>query len=185
MPKCIDKLESKLAGLDKSTLISLMCRYAVSMPAFNEFLELQLGPAGIVGSPLRQFKKKIDEVLGDDDLGPFLSFEQEQRIDELIESIGNLIDKGRAADAIQLVEHSFNYVLNIAESVQEPDDMVTRCFDELIEIHARACEVANVDRHALALRLKVLKDTDDYGAFLDLDKQYAHLLRPEDLQLLK
>jgi hypothetical protein len=134
---------------------------------------------------LPHLKRKIDEVFGDENLGPSLSFEQEQRIDALIESIGNLADRGRAADAVELVEHSFNYVQNIAESVQEPDDMVTRCFDELIEIHARACELANVDRGALALRLKVLKDNDDYGAFLDLDKQYAHLLRPADLQLLR
>lgn len=185
MPKVADSLQSKLARLDKTVLVSLMTRYAKATPAFQEFLDLQIGPSGSSGPSIMHFKQKIDEVLGDEDLGPFLSFEQERRIDRLIESIGDLVDNGRAADALELVEHSFNYVQNIAESVQEPDDMVTRCFDELIEIHVKACEAADVDRHALAGRLKTLKDNDDYGAFLDLDKQYAKILSPADLRLLK
>lgn len=89
------------------------------------------------------FKQKIDEVLGDEDLGPFLSFEQERRIDRLIESIGDLVNNGRAADAVELVEQSFNYVQSIAESVQEPDDMVTSCFDVKIHKPSEAKAVFN------------------------------------------
>lgn len=177
MQTYLDEITDSLFRLRRSELINLIATYADSNRGFREFIKLRLGLSGETnGASVENFKKAIDEVLGADDLGPFLAPEKEERIDQLIESIEELINKGRATDVIEIVEYSFKYIENIAESVMEPDDFLSRCFDPLIDIHILACQRSKIDPRTLAERLIKLENNDPYNVFLHLRKRYGDLL---------
>jgi len=177
MQTYFDEMTDSLFRLQKSDLIHLITTYANSNQGYREFLELRLGQPGEQnGASVEDFKKAIDNVLGADDLGPFLPPAKEEHIDQLVESIKELINKGRAADVIEIVEYSFNYVENIAESIMEPDDFLSQCFDQLIDIHILACQSSAIDPQTLAERLINLENNDPYNVFLVLHTRYADLL---------
>jgi hypothetical protein len=177
MQTYFDEITDSLFRLRRSDLINLIATYADSNRGFREFIKLRLGlPGESNGASVEDFKKAIDEVLGADDLGPFLAPGKEERIDQLTDSIKELLNKGRATDVIEIVEYSFKYVENIAESIMEPDDFLSQCFDPLIDIHILACQRSNIDPQILAERLIKLENNDPYNVFLNLRERYGDLL---------
>lgn len=177
MPRKRTNLTSVLNRQSKSDLVELIVAYAKYDSPFREYVQLRVDSSGKGRSAtFAHFKKAIDELLGDENIDQFLRRDQEQRFDRLVESIGALNETGRSEEALKLVEHSFQYVSNIANSVMEPDYFISSLFDELIDIHIAACKKSSVDPGTIAQLVGTMEDEDEYGVFLDLRERYAEVI---------
>lgn len=182
-----DELRTRLAGVDKSDLVNVMTSYAETDSAFYQYLRLRFGTdtaANSAGGSNDEFMSAIDRLLGNDDFPPYLDHEDQCRVHRLTESIRELIKRGRAADAIQLSEHCFQYVDKVA-AVQEPDDFLGECFSDIIDVHKAASVAAGIDCRTMAEQVFAWERTDNYGAFSDARRIYADALGDAGIQKYK
>jgi hypothetical protein len=171
-----DALRRHLASLPPEELVELVVEEARQDEGLLDRLRLRAAAGG--GSvDLRAFREAIDRAV---DPGGYVSYaaaeDYARTLDEMIASLRGLLDRGHAAEAVDLVEYSISAIERVAEMIDDSDGQLGVAFEDLQELHRDACERADLDPAQLAERLFERLMTSEYDLFWDAVELYAPLL---------
>ena len=102
-------------------------------------------------------------------------------IEELAESITELITAGHPAEAIELAEHAIARCEDALEEMDDSDGGMGSVFRRLAEIHHAACVAAKPDPEELARRLFQWELDTDWDTFMHAAEDYADVLGEKGL----
>jgi hypothetical protein len=97
-------------------------------------------------------------------------------VHEVIGSIEQLRNNGRAAAAIELCESALQSLTDAIQSVDDSDGHFAGLRDRLQEIHCRACQDARPEPAALARRLFAIELEGEFDVFSGAVERYAEIL---------
>jgi len=127
------------------------------------------------GPDLAAFRRQLDrsltvpDYLDWDETGGYVDTAY-----DAIASIADLLERGRAASAVELTEHALRLLEQAVETVDQNGEM-TGVLDTAQELHLRACRDAHPDPVALAERLTRWAIDGEWGVFADAADVYADL----------
>lgn len=176
----MEELKAFLEGQDKNVLVRLLLEQAMEDERLYGRLLMWAARTGSEGVDLATFRKAIDDAFYPGDLLDYGSIEDfTQAIEDVVESISELLEEGLAKETIELCE----YALKAAEGAMDygVDGYVSGALEELEELHHAACKEAKVDPRALARRLFEWEMGSHYDTFFEAANTYADVLGEEGL----
>ncbi|MGH2954079.1 MAG: DUF6880 family protein [Solirubrobacterales bacterium] len=174
----LDEVRGHLASLPGEELIGLLIEEAREDERLLDRLRLRAA-AGRDSVDMAAFCDAIDRAV---DPGGFVTYAEaydySRTVEEVIDSLQRLVDRGHAAEAVELVEYCCSAIEQAGGMVDDSDGHLGVAFDRLQRLHRDACERADLDPVQLAERLFERMMTSEYGLFHDAIKHYGHLLGP-------
>jgi uncharacterized Zn finger protein len=160
---------------DRDALVRIILERAEDDDLLRERLLMLAAGENPEGPDLATFRRIIEEVFdpgGPPD--PYSDWEDMQRVENVVESIAGLLEKGFAEEAIELAEHA----LGVAERAMDyyPDGYMSGVMRDLEELHHAACERAKPEPVALARRLFEWELRGHYDVFFEAAETYADVL---------
>jgi uncharacterized Zn finger protein len=171
-------LREYLAGLEADELAGLLLEQVQADWRLRERLTARaLASRG--GSPdTRQWKKRINTAFGDG--RHFVPYAEAggwaQEIFEVLDALGDLVDRGHAASVVGLVEHAHRRAEASMQHVDDSDGWLTDISGRLGDLHLRASERARPDPVELAGRLVDLELASELPTFHRAAARYADVL---------
>ena len=170
---------------DAKTLVALLMERAALDDDLAESLKLEVAKTAPGGPDVAAFREAIDDAVDVDDFVGYAEvFEYTRGIDRVVDALADLVTRGRAADAIELVEHALAKVEGVIESVDDDGDMGP-ILARLQEIHLEACRAAKPDRQALARRLFEWELTSHWDVFAGAVENYADVLGEDGMAVYR
>jgi uncharacterized Zn finger protein len=168
----MDNVRAYLERQDRDALARIILEHAEDDDRLRERL---LMLAACEGPDLTTFRRIIEDVFdpgGPPD--PYPVWEDMQRVESVAESIAGLLEKGFAAEVIELAEHA----LGVAERAVDyyPGGYMSGVMRDLEELHHAACERARPDPEVLAARLFEWESRGPYDTFFEAAETYADVL---------
>ena len=143
------------------------------------FKELELAAATATADDktvLAQFKKAIAEATRTNDVEYSEMRDWVQGIESVLNSLAGLIENGRAAVIVQLIDHFFARMDEALSDVDDSDGGAAAVYGRAIEIHLAACHQAKPDPVALA-RVLFAREVDlDWDFFDGASETYEDIL---------
>ena len=143
----------------------------------RERLLMKTAKAGPKGINLETFRKAIDHAV---DPGEFVDYrsmyEYSRSINEVVDSIAELLKDGHAAEVVELTEHALSAVEDSIGSTDDSDGHLGGILERLQELHHRACRKAKVDPITLAERLFAWELRTDWDVFYGAAATYKDAL---------
>ena len=103
-------------------------------------------------------------------------YDYSRNVTVAIRSIEEILKGGIASEAIGLCEYALECVEDTMDSVDDSDGYMGEIKEELVELHHRACQVAQPDPEELAARLFDWAIHSEWETFLDGAARYADVL---------
>lgn len=177
LPPAADDVRAYLEGLDKARLVDLLLAQADDDELLRGRLELEAASVRGVGSDVERYRRVIRDVIRP---GRFIDYrsmyDYSRGIDDLIDSLAELLAGGFAAELIDLCEHALACLEDALGSVDDSDGFMGDIRDRLIGLHHEACLKARPDPVALAERLFEWELHSDWEIFLGAAATYADVL---------
>lgn len=176
----MEELKAFLEGQDKNVLVRLLLEQAMEDERLYGRLLMWAARTGSEGVDLATFRKAIDDAFYPGDLLDYGSIEDfTQAIEDVVESISELLEEGLAKETSELCE----YALKAAEGAigYGVDGYVSGALEALEELHHAACKEAKVDPRALARRLFEWEMGGHYDTFFEAANTYSDVLGEEGL----
>ncbi len=176
----MEGLGAFLEERDKDVLVRLLLKQAMEDERLYGRLLMWAARERSEGVDLAAFRKAIDDALRPGELldyGPVADFAP--GIQDVVESIADLLKAGHAKETIELCE----YALKAAEGAMDHDaeGYVGGALEELEELHHTACKEAKPDPKELARRLFEWEIGGYYDTFFEAAITYADVLGEEGL----
>ncbi|MBF0459951.1 MAG: SWIM zinc finger family protein [Magnetococcales bacterium] len=166
-----------LAGLDKTELVEMVMAQTREDDRLYKSLLLRAAKTRKKGVDLDIWRQAIDDAVYVND---FVNYREAsdyaQGIDEVIDSIEELLQGGHAAGVIDLTEYALAEVEKAIEQVDDSDGSVGGLLERLQNIHLAACQQAKPEPVPLAERLFAWEIRSGFGVFGGAAKTYAGLL---------
>ena len=147
-------LRGYLLGLDREELVSLLIDHADEDERLHLRLTLRAAHATPGTMDPSVWKDAFGDALATDD---FVSYREAHDyaagVEEVIESLEDLLRAGQAENVIQLAEHGLSEVERSLEYTDDSDGWMGGMLDRLQELHLEACRRAGPDPIELAERL--------------------------------
>ncbi len=182
----LDDVRAYLTGLDRSALVDLLVQQTMDDDRLLERLLMKTATKGGKGLDLATFRAAIDNAV---DAGDFVDYasahDYASGIEEVVESIADLLKEGHASDVIALTEHALARIEGAMGSVDDSDGYMGGLLVRLQEVHHAACRKARPDPEALAKRLFAWELRTDYDTFYGAAATYADLLGPKGLAVYR
>ena len=173
----MNDVRAYLSGQDPGVLVNLLIEHAADDDRLRERLLMMTAKRAASGPDLTTFRRAIDQAI---DTGEFIdyrsAFDYSQRIDDVINSMAELLDEGHAAEVVDLTEHALSAVEDAMGSVDDSDGHMGGILERVQELHHRACRKAKVDPTALAERLFAWELRTDWDTFFGAAATYADVL---------
>lgn len=166
-----------LEAQPKKALVELLLEHAKTDDRLDRLLTLRVakGAGGAVN--LATFEQALDDALYQDDfIGYREVYDYTQGIDEVVDSIAELLKAGHAAEVVGLAETALARVESAMESVDDSGGDMGMILDRLQELHLKACKRARPDAVALAERLFEGELQTGFDTFHGAVKTYASVL---------
>jgi len=150
------KMEAFLETQPKQMLIALLLEVAQRDDRLHDSLLLKgtLAAGGDGTAAIASFRRAIDEATSVDD---FIDWRQVRtygsRLDQIIESLEELLDHGAAAALVHLTEHATRRIEDSLDHVDDSHGVVGEVLQRVGELHRAACVMARPDPERLANRL--------------------------------
>ncbi|MDJ0942254.1 MAG: hypothetical protein QNJ30_02255 [Kiloniellales bacterium] len=166
-----------LLELDKETLVSLLLEQADEDERLYRKLTLRAAQARPGGADPSVWKETLDAALEVDDYVHYHgAYDYAGGIEEVIESLEDLLQGGQAESVIGLAEYGLDAIEESLEHVDDSDGYMGGLLQRLQELHLEACRVARPDPVDLAERLFDAEMDSDYDIFHGAALVYADLL---------
>ncbi|MBF0613005.1 MAG: SWIM zinc finger family protein, partial [Magnetococcales bacterium] len=166
-----------LGELDKSELVEMVMTQAKEDDRLRQGLLLRAAKVHKKGLDLDVWRQAIDSAVDADDAVDYRGVsDYAQRIDEVIDSITELLKDGHAQGVIDLAEYALVAVEEAIEHVDDSDGEMGSLLNRLQEIHLRACKQAKPNPEKLAERLFSWELRSDYDVFHEAATTYAEVL---------
>jgi uncharacterized Zn finger protein len=173
----MDGVQAYLAKQDKNALVRLLMDQAMNDDRLRERLLMRAAKQGPRGLDLGTFREAIDNAV---DTGEFIdyrsAYDYARGIDEVIDSIAELLQEDHAAEVIELAEHALAAVENAMGTVDDSDGHMGGILERIQELHHAACKKAKPDPEALAERLFEWELRTDWDTFYGAAARYADVL---------
>lgn len=176
-PPAADDVRAHLEGLDKARLVDLLLAQADDDELLRGRLELEAASVRGIGSDVDRYRRVIRDVMCPGDFIGYRSmYDYSRGIDDLIDSLAELLVGGFAAELIDLCEHALACLEDALGSVDDSDGFMGDIRDRLIGLHHEACLKVRPDPVALAERLFEWELHSDWEIFLGAAATYADVL---------
>ena len=176
-PSAADDVRAYLEGLDKARLVDLLLAQADDDELLRGRLELEAASVRGIGSDVDRYRRVIRDVMCPGDFIGYRSmYDYSRGIDDLIDSLAELLVGGFAAELIDLCEHALACLEDALGSVDDSDGFMGDIRDRLIGLHHEACLKVRPDPVALAERLFEWELHSDWEIFLGAAATYADVL---------
>lgn len=170
-------LRRYLEGLEKGRLVDLILAQAQSDEFMRGRLLLEAAKAQGTGIALDAYRRAIDDVI---DVGGYVDYrsmyDYSRGIEEVIDSIEELLEAGHAAEVVDLCEHALACLEDALGSVDDSDGYLGGIKERLCDLHHAACLAARPDPEALAARLFEWELHSDWETFYGAAATYADVL---------
>jgi len=178
----MDDVRAHLLEQDKSALVNMLVEHALEDDRLRQRLLMKAAKKGAKGIDFVTYRRAIDEAVEPDGFVDYRSAYQYARaIEEVIDSVEELLKEGYAAEVIELAEHALEAVEEAMGSVDDSDGEMGSILERLQELHHRACKKAKPDPEALARRLFEWELRTDYDTFYGAAETYARILGEKGL----
>ncbi|MGH2990484.1 MAG: DUF6880 family protein [Solirubrobacterales bacterium] len=172
----LDAVRDHLNSLPGEELVELLLEEAREDERLLDRLRLRVA-AGDAGVNMAAFRDAIDRAVDPGGFVPYAeAYDYSRTLEEMIGSLQGLLDRGHAAEAVELVEYCCSAVEQAGGMVDDSDGHLGVALDRLQRLHREACERADLDPVQLAERLFERMMTSEYELFYDAIERYAPLL---------
>jgi len=177
LPSAAHDLRAYLEGLDTARLVDLLLAQADADELLRGRLELEASSARGIGSDVDRYRRVIRDVMCPGDFIDYRSmYDYSRGIDDLIDSLAELLAGGFAAELIDLCEQALACLEDALGSVDDSDGFMSDIGERLVGLHHEACLQALPDPVALAERLFEWELRSDWEIFLGAAATYADVL---------
>src|SRR6266446_5489349 len=172
------KIREHLRGKGVEGLVEMVVGLAERDPSLLKELELSAVAAAADDTTLlAQFKKAITEATRTHDYVEYRKARSwVQGIKSVLDRIAGLIDNGRAALVLQLLEHFFARMDQALQSIDDSDGGGADVYAKACEIHRAACRQAKPDPIALARSLFAREVDSEWEFFHGASEAYKDIL---------
>jgi uncharacterized Zn finger protein len=182
----MEDVRAHLLGQDKSALVDMLVERAADDDRLRQRLFMKAAKRGAKGIDLATYRRAIDQVMEPGGFVDYRSaYEYAQGIEEVIESVEDLLNEGYAAEVIELSEYALGAVENAMGSVDDSNGEMGGILEQLQELHRRACKKGKPDPEALARRLFEWELRTEYDTFYGAAATYANLLGGKGLAVYR
>ncbi|CAK0771704.1 SWIM-type domain-containing protein [Gammaproteobacteria bacterium] len=166
-----------LSTLDKAELVEMLMSQAKENELFYNRLLLRAEKNRENFLNLNIWRQAIDKSVY---LSDFLDYCENddyiKKIDNVIDSINDLLNDGHARETIELTEYALLAVEKAIERIDDSEGGMGFLLNRLQEIHLHACEQAQPNPEELAKRLFDGEMASNYDVFYRAIDNYAHVL---------
>lgn len=179
-------IRSYLLMQDKEALTEMILDQAAEDERLRNKLLLQAAGSKKEGINLTAYRQAIDNAVNPDGyVGYYEMYDYSQGIDEVVSSISDLLNKGKAAGVIELCEYALRKVEKAINHVDDSDGHMGGILERLQELHLSACKKAKPDPEALAKRLFDWEISGEWDTFYGAVKTYSEVLGKKGLALYR
>jgi len=173
----LDDARAWLNQQNKKELVEMLLDQAATDQHLRERLLLQAAKTAGKGTNVAAIRKAIDRATRS---GGFVDYRSARDfslgIDQVVDSIAELLEAGCAAEVIELTEHALGKVEQATMSMDDSDGYMGGILHRLQELHLEACRAAKPDPEALAERLFDWEMRTHFDTFYGAASTYAELL---------
>lgn len=181
-PVTRDDVRRWLMGQPHETVVDLILEVAADDDGLEQRLLLGAAREARPESAIETYRRALDEAVSVRDFIDYRSaWDFAAGIDQVIDSIEELLQDGHAVDVIALAEHGLEAVEEAIGSVDDSDGSMGELLARLQRLHLRACQQAKPDSEELAERLFQWELYTDFDVFYGAMETYASLLGKKGL----
>ena len=179
-------LRSYLEGLEKGRLVDLALEQAESDEFLRGRLLLEAAKAQGARIDLQEYRRAIENVIdGGGHVDYHAMYDYSQGIEEVIDSIGELLEAGHASEVVELCEHALACLEDALGSVDDSDGYLGGIKERVCDLHRAACVAARPDPEALAARLFEWELHSEWETFYGAAAVYADVLGERGLTVYR
>lgn len=172
-----DDIRAYLKGQDKDVLVAMLVEHAAQDERLGQRLFLKTARKTAKGINLASYRRAIDEAVEPDGFVSYRdAYRYTQGIDEVIDSIEELMKDGNPAAVMDLAEYALDAVESAMGSIDDSAGHMGGILERLQGLHLRACKKAKPDPESLARRLFGWELRTDYDTFYGAAETYAAVL---------
>ncbi len=181
-----EDVRAYLKTQDKDALVDLLLNHAAQDERLDQRLFLKTGKSTAKGLNLASYRRAINEAVEPDGFVSYRdAYSYTQGIDEVIDSIEELLKEGSPVAVIDLAEYALDAVENAMGSIDDSDGYMSTILERLQELHLKACKKAKPDPESLAERLFAWERRTDYDTFYGAAETYAGVLGEKGLAVYR
>ena len=182
----MDDARAHLARQDKNTLVDILMEHAMEDERLRQRLFLKAAKKSSKGLNLAAYRSAIDEAVETHGFVYYRrAYDYSRGIEEVINTIEELLTEGHAAEVIELSEYALRSVEEAMASVDDSDGQMGDILARLQDLHLQACTKAKPDPEALARRLFAWETRTGYDTFYGAAESYAHVLGEKGLAVYR
>lgn len=179
-------LRRHLEGLEKSRLIDLLLGETENDELLRGRLLLKAAKVQGAATDLDEYRIAIESVMNPGGFVDYRSmYDYSRGIEEVIDSVEDLLSSGHAAEVIELCEHALACLEDALGSVDDSDGYMGGMKERLCDLHHQACVDARPDPEALATRLFEWELHSDWETFYGAPLSYADVLEQVGLAVFR
>ena len=177
-----EEVREFLERQEKATLVSLLVRQAEGNERFKAHLSMQAAKGGRT-IHLLTYRKAIDRAVNwGDDVDYQSMYEYSRGIEEVIDSLRQLLEEDHAAEVLELSEHFLRTLEVQMGMVDDSDGYMSGILSDVEDLHHGACVKVKPDPEQLARKLFTWGLQTDSGVFSDAAHSYADVLGERGLK---
>jgi hypothetical protein len=181
-----DDVRAYLKGQDKDALVDMLVEHAARDERLGQRLFLKTAKNTAKGINLASYRRAIDEAVESDGFVRYRdAYSYTQGIDEVIDSIEELLKEGNPAAVIDLAEYALVAVESAMGSIDDSAGHMGSILERLQELHLKACKKAKPDPESLARRLFGWELRTDYDTFYGAAETYGGILGEKGLAVYR
>jgi uncharacterized Zn finger protein len=169
-------------GQDKKALVELLIEQATNDDRLRQRLFLKAAKTNSKALNLATYQEAIKDAVEIDGFVDYRSaYDYAHGIEEVIDSVEELLKEGHATEVMSLAEYALEAVEEAMGSVDDSDGDMSSILEDLQRLHHDACKKARPDPEALARRLFEWELRTDYDTFYGAAETYASILGKKGL----
>lgn len=173
----LDDVRGWLAAQDKSKLVEMLLDQAAGDARFREQLLLQAAKTAGKGANVAAVRQALDRATRSRGFVDYRAARDFTRgIDQVVDSIADLLKADYAAEVIELAEYAIGKVEKTLMSMDDSDGYMGGILERLQELHLEACRKAKPNPVALAERLFDWEMRTNFDTFYGAASTYAEVL---------
>jgi uncharacterized Zn finger protein len=173
----LDHARVWLAKQEKSKLVEMLLDQAAIDAPLREQLLLEAAKGAGRGANIAAIRAAMDRATRSRGFVDYrAAYDFSRGIDQVVDSIAELLRSGNAEDVVELTEHSLGKVEQAAMGMDDSDGYMGTILQRLQELHFEACTQTRPDPTALAERLFDWEMRTHFDTFYGAASTYAELL---------
>jgi uncharacterized Zn finger protein len=182
----MEDVRNYLLEQDKDALVEVLVDRAMEDDRLRQSPFVKAAKKVSKGLDLASYRRAIDDVVEPDEFVDYRrAYDYAHGIEEVIDSVEELLQEGHPAEVIELAEYALEAVEKAIGSVDDSDGNMGGILERLQDLHHRACKKAKPDAEALARRLFEWELRTGYDTFYGASETYADALGKKGLAVYR